>query len=59
MCCKKKMGRPTDNPKTKKMSVRLDQKCQDILERYVQQENITPVEAIRRGIMMLEKEIGR
>ena len=53
----KKMGRPTDNPKTKQITVRLDQKCQNILEQYIQQEGITPVEAIRRGIMKLEEEI--
>ena len=51
------MGRPTDNPKTKQITVRLDQKCQNILEQYIQQEGITPVEAIRRGIMKLEEEI--
>lgn len=57
MNSQKKMGRPTDNPKTKQIMVRLDQKCQDILDRYCKQENISSAEAARRGIMKLEEEI--
>ena len=58
MNSQKKMGRPTDNPKTKQAMVRLDQKCQDIVDKYTKQENVSVAEAIRRGIMKLEKEIG-
>lgn len=54
-----KMGRPTDNPKTKQIMVRLDDKCQEILNKYVQQENVTMAEAARRGILMLEKDIKK
>ena len=51
-----KMGRPTDNPKTKQIMVRLDQKCQQVLEEYAKQYNITMAEAARRGILKLEAD---
>ena len=54
---KKKMGRPTDSPKGKPIHVRLDQKCQDVLKRYIEQEQVPMAEAIRRGIVKLESDI--
>lgn len=57
MNSQKKMGRPTDNPKTKQIMVRLDQKCQDILKCYAEQEQLSFAEAARHGIMMLEEKI--
>lgn len=48
-----KMGRPTDNPKPYKLTVRVDQKTMDILTEYVEQEKVTQMEAIRRGINCL------
>ena len=59
MCCKKKMGRPTTDPKDVDVKVRLTHKCQNILEEYVKQENVSRAEAIRRGIMKLEEEIKK
>lgn len=56
MNSQKKMGRPTNNPKTRQVTVRLDEKCQKILDKYISQENVTPAEAIRRGIMLLEEK---
>lgn len=55
----KKLGRPTENPKGKPIHVRLDEKCCEILEKYMQQENINRAEAIRRGIFMLESKIKK
>lgn len=55
----KKLGRPTENPKSKPIHVRLDEKCYMILEQYIQQENISRAEAIRRGIFMLESKIKK
>lgn len=52
-----KRGRPTDNPKSKPIHVRLDEKSYDILNRYCEQEAIPRTEAIRRGIAKLEDEI--
>ncbi len=48
------MGRPTDNPKPYHMSVKCDEECKQILERYCAQENVPRMEAIRRGIKLLK-----
>ena len=52
-------GRPTSNPKGSPIHVRLDSKCEEILEEYTQQEQIGRAEAIRRGIMKLESDIKK
>ena len=52
-------GRPTDNKKGNPIHVRLDEKSVDILNKYIQQENINKAEAIRRGIAKLESEIKK
>lgn len=54
-----KMGRPTDNPKTKQLTVRLDVKCQEILKKYTDQEKVAPAEAVRRAIVKLESDIKK
>ena len=50
-------GRPTDNPKASQISVRLDEECINILNNYIKQENISRVEAIRRGIKKLKDDV--
>lgn len=50
-------GRPTDNPKNYKVTVRLDDEAKNILERYCKQENIEKGEAARRGIKKLKSDI--
>lgn len=42
---KKKVGRPTDNPKGTSIHVRLDNECVDILEKYTTQEKVSRAEA--------------
>ena len=53
----KKRGRPTDNPKPFRIAVKMDAKTKDILERYCKQENVTQMEAARRGIQKLEADL--
>lgn len=53
----KKLGRPTDNPKSKPIHVRLDSECENILERYCEQEGVKKTEAIRRGIKKLDSDL--
>lgn len=53
----KKMGRPTDNPKIEKVTVRLDEEASDILKKYCNQENVTRVEGIRRGVKKLKENL--
>lgn len=55
---KKKMGRPTDNPKSKPVHVRLDDECSEVLDAYCNKNGISRTEGIRRGIRKLKEEIG-
>ena len=50
-------GRPTDNPKPYQLTVRVDEEGKKILDKYTEQEGITQMEAIRRGIKKLEADI--
>lgn len=52
-------GRPTDNPKRERITVRLDEKTSRILDDYCNQESVERAEAIRRGIERLEPDIKK
>ena len=54
-----KLGRPTDNPKDERITVRLDKEASEILNAYCNQENIGKAEAIRQGIKKLEDDIKK
>nr|WP_330379736.1 hypothetical protein [Anaeromassilibacillus senegalensis] len=56
---KKKMGRPTDNPKKTSVHVRLDQECCDVLDAYCKKVPVPRTEAIRRGIKLLKGELEK
>lgn len=49
----KKLGRPTDNPKSTRITVRLDDTTLEILDKYCKKEDVKRVEGIRRGIRKL------
>lgn len=53
----KKRGPKTDNPKSYKMGIKLDQKSKNILDAYCDQENVSGTEAVRRGISRLEADL--
>lgn len=55
----KKMGRPTDNPKPYKLAVKCDEECKTILEDYCLQENVSKMEAARRGIKKLKDDLKK
>lgn len=50
----KKMGRPTNNPKVTRITVRMDEETSKILDNYCEQENVERAEAVRRGIKGLK-----
>lgn len=50
----KKIGRPTDNPKTNRITVRLDAECENILKKYCDDNGKDKAEAIRDGIKKLK-----
>ena len=49
------MGRPTDNPKDTKITIRVDKTTLSILDDYCKKENVSRTEGIRNGIKKLEK----
>lgn len=52
-------GRPTDNPRPNKISIRISNEDKKILEDYCEQESVNKTEAISRGIKKLEKDIKK
>lgn len=52
-------GRPTDNPKNERITVRLDNESSEILDDYCRQEQVERAEAIRRGIKKLKGDIKK
>ena len=52
-------GRPTDNPKGTPIHIRLDSKCEKILDKYISQEDVSRAEAVRRGILKLEQDVKK
>lgn len=55
----KKLGRPTDNPKDERITVRLDNESQEILTRYCEEKNKSKAEAVRDGIKKLEGDLKK
>lgn len=49
-------GRPTDNPRPNKISIRISDEDKMILETYCEKENVNKTEAISRGIKLLDKK---
>lgn len=49
-------GRPTDNPRPNKISIRISNEDKEILERYCEKEKVNKTEAISRGIRKLEEK---
>lgn len=52
-------GRPTNNPKNERVTVRLDNESSEILNQYCGQEDVERAEAIRRGIKKLKGDIKK
>lgn len=52
-------GRPTDNPKGKPFTIRLDKESSEILKEYCEQEKVDRGEATRRGIKKLKSELKK
>lgn len=50
---KKKMGRPTNDPKDVKLTVRVNKATNEILEKYCKENNISKVEGVREAINRL------
>lgn len=55
----KKIGRPTDNPRPHKISIRINDRSKQILEKYCLQKSVNKTEAIERGIDKLEEDLKK
>lgn len=51
-----KIGRPTNNPKEERVTVRLDQESIEILNNYCQKTGEKRAEALRKGIKGLKNK---
>ncbi|MFA9396581.1 MAG: hypothetical protein ACERJ1_18005 [Halodesulfovibrio sp.] len=54
---KKKMGRPTDNPKTHRVTIRIDDECKGILDSYGEKYKVTIVDSVRAAIKKLQTDL--
>ncbi|MDE6103451.1 MAG: hypothetical protein K2F60_02875 [Oscillospiraceae bacterium] len=53
-------GRPKiENPKSERITVRLDNESSETLKAYCKQENVEKAEAVRRGIGKLKSDIKK
>ena len=52
-----KMGRPTDNPRPHKISIRINDESKSTLEAYCSSHNVSKTEAIERGISLLKNDL--
>lgn len=52
----RKTGRPTDNPRPNKLSIRISDEDKSILEAYCERKKVNRTEAISRGIKSLEEK---
>ena len=55
----KKMGRPTENPRSHKISARITDESMQILTEYCVQKSVNTTTAIERGIAKLEDELKK
>lgn len=54
-----KLGRPTDNPRPHKISIRINDESKKIIDSYCEQYHVNKTEAIERGIKKLEKDLKK
>ena len=55
----KKLGRPTENPRPHKISIRINESSKQTLEKYCLQKSVNKTEAIERGIRKLEDDLNK
>ena len=53
------MGRPTDNPKPHQMTIKFDDECKEIIDCYSQQEGVSKMEVVRRGVKKLKDDLKK
>lgn len=56
---KKKMGRPTDNPRNLRLSLRIAEDEMGNIEYCSKKLNIPKIEVVNRGVKLLKDEIDK
>lgn len=51
----KKIGRPTDNPKTTQLAIRFDNETLEILDNYCNKEKLSRAEGVREAVKQLKQ----
>ena len=51
------MGRPTDNPKVHRITIRIDDECKRILDAYGEKYKMKVVDSVRDAIKKLKVDI--
>ena len=59
MAKEKKMGRPTDNPRNKRLSLRIAENEMEDIEYCSRKLSIPKIDTVLRGIELLKAEIGK
>lgn len=54
-----KMGRPTDDPKRLRITVRINEEQRSILDKYTEERDIKDAEALRDAILLLKDRLGK
>lgn len=54
-----KLGRPSDNPRRNKISIRINDQSKELLERYCSEKGVTKTDAIEHGIIKLEEDLKK
>ena len=53
---KRKMGRPTENPKTVQFSIRFDEHTLNILDKFCKENNMTRPQGVREAVRKLKEK---
>lgn len=54
-----KMGRPSTDPKSVRISVRLNDECANVLKEYCEKNGVTVSEAVSEGVRRLKTDIKK
>lgn len=53
------MGRPTQDKRDKRFTIRLSSNTYDILEKCAKEMNVSKADVIHKGIVLVEKELNK
>ena len=54
-----KMGRPTNDPKRLRITVRINEEQRTILDKYSEENKVKDAEALRKAILLLKDHLNK